>query len=64
MQKGIILCSDHKEEALFLTRSELEQKTIKLCVKCIVDKKKDVILVEDAKNIFEESKSELVQKRI
>ncbi|CAD8186931.1 unnamed protein product [Paramecium octaurelia] len=55
-------CLDHKEIALFLTKSESQQKALRLCHKCVVDQQKSLILIEDAIKQFEEIKSTLLQQ--
>ncbi|CAK62993.1 unnamed protein product (macronuclear) [Paramecium tetraurelia] len=55
-------CLDHKEVAVFLTKSESQQKALKLCHKCVVDQQKSLILIDDAKKQFEETKSAVLQQ--
>ncbi|CAD8105970.1 unnamed protein product [Paramecium primaurelia] len=67
-QSNILRCLDHNEFVVFLARSKSEQKTIKLCHKCVIDKKKDLtlkslILLDDAKKYLQETKSEILEER-
>ncbi|CAK62879.1 unnamed protein product (macronuclear) [Paramecium tetraurelia] len=61
-------CQDHNELVVFLARSISEQKTIRLCHKCVIDKKKDLtlknlILIDDAKKYLQETKAGILEER-
>ncbi|CAK70302.1 unnamed protein product (macronuclear) [Paramecium tetraurelia] len=62
-QNTISRCLDHNEFITFLARSKFDQKIVKLCHKCVVEKKKDLVLIDDAKKYLQETKLGILEER-
>ncbi|CAD8214079.1 unnamed protein product [Paramecium pentaurelia] len=56
-------CIDHNEQVVFIARSKQDQQIIELCHKCVVDKKKDLVLIDDAKKYIKETKSGIMEEK-
>ncbi|CAD8187193.1 unnamed protein product [Paramecium octaurelia] len=68
MSNYIWRCQDHNELVVFLARSISEKKTIRLCHKCVIDKKQNLkltnlILIDDAKKYLQETKAGIIEER-
>ncbi|CAD8151263.1 unnamed protein product [Paramecium octaurelia] len=62
-QNTISRCLDHNEFVTFLSRSKQDQKIVKLCHKCVVEKKKDLVLIDDAKKYLQEKKLGILEEK-
>ncbi|CAD8187279.1 unnamed protein product [Paramecium pentaurelia] len=55
-------CSEHNEKAVFIRTSFTNNKHLKLCYKCILNQNKNLMLIEDVEQQFQNAKIQIIKE--